>query len=272
MCRFVGVVSKKPVLIGKFLDEPENSLIRQSRHSQEGKLGLHGDGFGLSWYNHTLVDPTPAIFKSVQPAWNDENLKSLVHKVETHCLLGHVRAATVGPVNRENCHPFCYRHWSYVHNGTIVGFEDIKQHLVGHLDNELYQQIKGQTDSEHFFYLVLSYLNRRPIDFLHESIKCAVSDIHQWQEKQGIKPAYRLNLLMTDGIRMLACRICYPVSSDWLSLYIHENENTVIMSSERLWDDGNWHEMDINSLYVIDEDFNRSILSFSIPDRMSMSS
>jgi predicted glutamine amidotransferase len=45
-------------------------------------------------------------------------------------VVGHNRAATLGKVNKENTHPFSYEHVIGVHNGTVIGWEDI---LAGHI-------------------------------------------------------------------------------------------------------------------------------------------
>lgn len=270
MCRFVGVLSKNEFLLSKFLDLPENSLIKQSKKSQEGNLGLHGDGFGIAWYNHKLLDPQPAIFKSTQPAWNDENLKSLVSKVESHCLLGHVRAATVGSVSRENCHPFHHRQWACVHNGTIVDFDMLKQKAATSIPQDFYQHIKGQTDSEYLFYLLLSHHYKLGFADLPVSLSRAVSDFHYWQQELGLSTSYRINLLLTDGIRMMACRVCCPETSDWLSLNMYQDDESIVFSSEKLWDSDGWKEMENNTITLVDEDHNIDILPFTLQSRVKV--
>ena len=270
MCRFVGALSKKEFLLSKFLDLPENSLIKQSKKSQEGHLGLHGDGFGIAWYNHRLEDRAPAIFKSTQPAWNDENLKSIVSKIETHCLLGHVRSATVGSVSRENCHPFHHQRWSFVHNGTIDQFDKIKQRAVSSIPLDLFQKIRGQTDSEYLFHLLLSHHGQQGISDLPTSLSRAISDFHYWQQELGLENGYRINLLLTDGIRMLACRVFYPDTSDKLSLYVYRDEELILFSSEKLWDSPKWDEMKNNTIMLVDEDFNIETVPFSLQSRVKI--
>jgi len=51
-----------------------------------------------------------AVYKSLEPAWNDLNLRELASGVLSPLVFAHVRAATVGGiVSRENCHPFKVR-------------------------------------------------------------------------------------------------------------------------------------------------------------------
>ena len=39
-----------------------------------GATTTNGDGFGIGWYGEGSV---PAVFKSVDPAWNDRNLREV---------------------------------------------------------------------------------------------------------------------------------------------------------------------------------------------------
>ena len=73
MCRWLAY-SGSPVLIEELLYKPQHSLIDQSLHSRLGAETTNGDGFGIGWYG---VGETPGVFHSVEPAWNDRNLRDL---------------------------------------------------------------------------------------------------------------------------------------------------------------------------------------------------
>ena len=70
MCRWLAY-SGTPVLLDDLLYKPAHSLIDQSLHSRLGVETTNGDGFGVGWYGEW---ETPAVFKSIEPAWNDRNL------------------------------------------------------------------------------------------------------------------------------------------------------------------------------------------------------
>ena len=74
MCRWLAY-SGDPVLLDELLYKPRNSLIVQSLHSRLGAETTNGDGFGVGWYS---AQPTPGVFRSVEPAWNDRNLPELL--------------------------------------------------------------------------------------------------------------------------------------------------------------------------------------------------
>ena len=77
-----------------------------------GYGNLNGDGFGIGWFSpesSSRQDPTPCVFTSITPAWNNENLNRLAMKLESGLIFAHVRAAYPGmPVSEQNCHPFQY--------------------------------------------------------------------------------------------------------------------------------------------------------------------
>src|SRR6056300_1646366 len=112
MCRFLTYFSNQPILLENLLDKPTNSLIKQSHEAKEGTHGVNADGFGIAWYDFD-IDSHPGVFKSIQPAWNDNNLIHLSQKIRSPCFLAHVRASTIGDVNQNNCHPFAYENYAF---------------------------------------------------------------------------------------------------------------------------------------------------------------
>ena len=77
MCRWLAY-SGSPILLEKALYSPAHSLIDQSLHSTLGAEATNGDGFGIGWYDDP---PTPGVFRSIEPAWNDVNLRELAAHV-----------------------------------------------------------------------------------------------------------------------------------------------------------------------------------------------
>src|SRR5829696_4851703 len=153
MCRWLAY-SGSPILLEELLYKPEHSLIDQSLHARLGVETTNGDGFGVGWYDANAH--APAIFRSVEPAWNDRNLREVAGHVESPLFLAHIRASTGTPVQQTNCHPFRYGSWLWVHNGAIRCFTQLKRELVMAVDPELYPSLIGSTDSEVMFHLALT--------------------------------------------------------------------------------------------------------------------
>src|SRR2546429_7542083 len=152
MCRWLAY-SGSPILLSQALYAPAHSLIDQSLHSKLGAEPTTGDGFGVGWYDAT---PTPGVFRSIEPAWNDANLRELAAHISSGHFFAHIRAAIGSAVQQTNCHPFRHGTWLWMHNGFIDGFEAIKRDLILAIDPSLYPEVKGQADTEVLFYLALT--------------------------------------------------------------------------------------------------------------------
>jgi predicted glutamine amidotransferase len=107
---------------------PENSMLNQSLSARYSIMTTNADGCGLGWYAERLE---PGVFRDVLPAWNDQNLISLARQVKTPLFFAHARAATFGPIQRSNCHPFAFGNKMFMHNGQIGGFESIRREVEG---------------------------------------------------------------------------------------------------------------------------------------------
>jgi glutamine amidotransferase len=269
MCRFVAYLGEKPIILSEVLQKPSNSLVKQSKNALEGKLGLNADGFGVSWYNHN-IDQEPGLFRSIQPAWSDENLYYLSKKISSKCFLGHVRASTVGNVNILNCHPFVHKQFSFVHNGTVRDFNLLKKKLINNLSEEAFDLIKGQTDSEHLFTLIIDILskqNKSPsLNNLYLCFYEAIEQIKSLKNSIGLNSSTKINSVFTDGHRLIATRYISTNNSDTLSLYYSTNNSSadeseyynhkyVLIASEPISDYFNtWHELPINHIMLVNKD------------------
>jgi glutamine amidotransferase len=140
-------------LIKDALYSPVHSLIDQSLHSQLGAETTNGDGFGIGWYDPEAI---PGVFHSIEPAWNDQNLRELTRAIESSLFFSHVRAAAGPPIQQTNCHPFRYQNWLFMHNGALADFASVKRDLTFAIDPSLYPHVLGTTDSEVLFHLALT--------------------------------------------------------------------------------------------------------------------
>src|SRR5215813_7559224 len=153
MCRWVGYLGS-PIAPRELLHDPQCSLIEQSRRRAPNMEIPNGDGTGLGWYEHRAE---PALFRSITPAWGDENLLELATEIRTRLFLAHVRAGTGTPVQETNCHPFRYDRWLFVHNGYVGGFTQVRRDLMLAIRPDLFPNILGSTDSELMFHLALTF-------------------------------------------------------------------------------------------------------------------
>lgn len=192
MCRWMAY-SGDPILAEDLLFKPQHSLIDQSLHSRLGVTTTNGDGFGIGWYG---TGDEPAVFKSVEPAWNDRNLREVASQVNTRLLFAHIRASTGTPVQRSNSHPFRYRKWLWMHNGCIAGFDLLKRELMFAIAPHLYPYIEGSTDSEALFFLALTFgLQDDPIG----AVARAVGTVERVAHEHGVDTPVQMSAATTDG-------------------------------------------------------------------------
>ena len=192
MCRWLAY-SGSPVLLEELLYKPKHSLIVQSLHSQLGAEETNGDGFGVGWYG---AYETPAVFHSVNPAWNDRNLREMSGHITSGLVFAHIRASTGSPVQQTNCHPFRYGRWLWMHNGLIFDFAKVHRDLALEVDPSLYPHMEGTTDSEVFFHLALTYgLEDDPV----AAVERAVGFIETTGRRHGVEYPIQGTMATTDG-------------------------------------------------------------------------
>ena len=186
--------SGDPVLVEDLLFRPVHSLIDQSLHSRMGATTTNGDGFGIGWYGE---GPKPAVFKCIEPAWNERNLREIASQIRTPLLFAHIRASTGTAVQRSNCHPFRHENWMWMHNGAVHGFHVMKRDLAMAVDPSLYDGIEGSTDSEMLFFLALTFgLTDDPFT----AVAKAVGFVEEVGARRGVENPMQGTIATTDGI------------------------------------------------------------------------
>ncbi len=212
MCRWLAY-SGSPVCLEDLLFEPKNSLVVQSKHSQMGATTTNGDGFGVGWYGRL---ETPGVFTSIEPAWNDRNLREISAQATSRRVFAHIRATTGTAVQQTNCHPFRHERWLWMHNGAIFGFPKVKRDLAFAVDPALFPQIEGSTDSEMFFHLALTFgLKDNPV----EAVSRAVGLIEETGHRHGVDFPIQMTVATTDG------------ESTWAFRYSSEGRSRTLFQS-----------------------------------------
>ncbi len=218
MCRWLAY-SGSPVRIEELLYKPKHSLIDQSLHSQLGAETTNGDGFGIGWYGQF---ETPGVFHSIEPAWNDRNLRDLSAHIESRLVFAHIRASSGSPIQQSNCHPFRHGRWLWMHNGVIGDFRRIKRDLMLCIDPALYPEIEGSTDSELFFFLALTLgLEDDP----PAAVEQAVGVIEHVGANHGVDHPIQMTVATSDGRSVWAFR--YSSEGKSRSLFFSTDVSTL---------------------------------------------
>jgi glutamine amidotransferase len=199
MCRWLAY-SGSPILLKDVLYGGTNSLVDQSLHSRLGAEPTNGDGFGVGWYGAAA---TPGVFHSIEPAWNDQNLRELSGHISSPLFFTHIRAAIGSAVQQTNCHPFRHDDWLFMHNGYINEFATIKRDLVLAIDPSLYPQIQGQADTEFLFYLALTFgLQDDP----PSAVAKAIGLVEEVAARHDVPHPFQGTVATTDGVSTWAFR------------------------------------------------------------------
>ncbi len=267
MCRFV-FYSGRSIRLASLLTEPEHGLIAQSTHARERDEPLNGDGFGVAWYGPDANEP-PAQFRSITPAWSNRNLHELARVVTSSCILAHVRAATQQlEVSESNCHPFRYGRYAFMHNGDIGGFKKLRRPLINELSDDAFNLIRGSTDSEHLFALIIDSMLRQTgstlslADILRQGIQRALDLVKKYAPGEYCY----INAVFTDGRSSAICRFTTDEPNEADSLYLNQGRRytctegvcrmlepgdqtaAAIVSSEPLSDESGWTAIPVNHL------------------------
>eukprot|EP00931_Biecheleriopsis_adriatica_P085906 TRINITY_DN60676_c0_g1_i1.p1 TRINITY_DN60676_c0_g1~~TRINITY_DN60676_c0_g1_i1.p1 ORF type:complete len:1375 (+),score=221.29 TRINITY_DN60676_c0_g1_i1:183-4127(+) len=176
---------------------------------------LNADGFGVGWY--AQQGSVPCVFTSLKPAWNDPNLRNLSEEVRSPMIFAHIRAA--GPsssVNDACCHPFKAGRLLFAHNGLVGNFEKCRRQLLSRLNEYAFSVAIDHAciDSVVAFAIFLTELGVASEEealaeqngdsmcsALTRTIECLTEACASFGPEESL-----LNLMVTDGQRIVACR------------------------------------------------------------------
>ena len=162
MCRVLAFIGPETPLENLLLT-PTNSLVNQAldpeRHPE---LQLAGWGFG-AWSETLLKPEDPFIYRRPMAAFYDDNLERIVPSLRASTMLAHVRAAAYDAkvvMVDENCHPFSFdgTPWIVAQNGYLPNWQLLQRELLQHCKDDYLEQMKGTTDTEFLYALLLSLL------------------------------------------------------------------------------------------------------------------
>jgi predicted glutamine amidotransferase len=276
MCRFVAYIGS-PIVLNGLLFKPKNSLINQSIHAHESDEPLNGDGFGIGWYMPNL-DPDPGVFVSVRPAWNERNLRYIAPKIQSDCILAHVRAASQGDVTEFNCHPFHHGKYLFMHNGDIEDFMKIRRALLDGLSNEAFEEIGGQTDTEHLFAVFMDELKKSNLtnpspEEMANALEQSIHYVQELKVKYNASPDSYINAVVTNGDVLVAVRYVsspelvastlyyasggeYECEGDACRMRQDDTTKAVLVVSEKLTSyHHEWTEIPVNNILTVDRNF-----------------
>lgn len=233
MCRFLAYRGDA-ILLEALVAAPEHSLIQQSRHARQAHTTTNGDGFGLGWYGERVE---PGVYREVQPAWSDENLRSICAQVRSRLFFAHVRASTGTATSRANCHPFTAGRFMFMHNGQVGGWASVRRQVEALIPDALYACRRGTTDSEA---ILLAAMADGLKDAPAAAMGRTLGRVRAMMAEAGVEEPLRFTAVLTDGAQLWAFR--WASDDAPATLYWREEGANLVIVSEPIDDaPGVWH-------------------------------
>jgi glutamine amidotransferase len=188
--------------------------LLEEREALDAALPKVADGWGAGFYQagEALHRKLP------QPIEGQISWSGVLDGVRSHVVVAHVREATVGDRRADNTQPFRMRQWLFAHVGEVAGFAAIRERMIESLPDFLRRNIRGQTDSEVLFHVVLSFLHDAgqldSVDVAAAAVvgalRGAVTLADRYAREVGATPR-SLSLALTNGRQLYVLRRGSPL-------------------------------------------------------------
>ena len=218
MCRHLAWLGA-PRTLASLVLEGEHSLLEQSYRPLRQRHGtVNAEGWGVGFY--PAGRDTPARWRSARPLWSDASFASVAPAIESACVLAAVRSASAGmPIDEASAAPFGDGQWLLSHNGVL------DRDVLGPQP-----RAESMCDAAQ---LAAYVFDRGPAD-----VGKIVADVGRRDTNA------RLNLLLTDGVRVLG-----TTWGDTLSLL--QTDDGVLLASEPTDGDPRWVDIPDRHLVVV---------------------
>ena len=231
MCEMLGISAKRR--------REANATLRELFSHAE----RHPHGWGLARFPATVGRDAPIaslIEKEPHKATVSEHLRHLLdERIDDPTILAHIRFATVGPMDYENCHPFTGtdnsgRVWTLAHNGTVFD---------GAVLNEYIGVQYGETDSERVLLHLIDLVDRAQIRLGRPLSESERFDVLA-SAIAALANGNKLNLLIFDG------DVLYAHTNFRGALYFLKDEDSITLSTNPL-SHGDWNPLPFTRLVAI---------------------
>lgn len=222
MCELLGISSSIKICANELLKEFYT-------HSQ-----FHPNGWGLAIFHGDVASIEKEPIRAIDSIYLKERLKQ---DIITKTLIAHIRLATSGSIDYNNCHPFVRqdnykRRWTLAHNGTI---------FHGDILNSYFYKQEGQTDSERILYYIIDQINLEQSKFNRELTCKERFDIID-NIVCILASGNKLNLLIYDGEMMYVHTNCAH------TLYVYQTNETTYLATKPVGK-YSWKELPMNQLF-----------------------
>jgi glutamine amidotransferase len=211
MCRVLAYIGPETPLESLLLT-PSNSLVNQSLDPEHyPDLHLAGWGFG-AWSEHLLKPEDPFIYRRPMAAFYDDNAGRIIPSLQVSTMLAHVRAASYNSkavLIDENCHPFSFDEtpWIMAQNGDMPNWMLLQRELLQHCEDRYLAQMRGTTDTEFLYALLLSLLDGDSDKDVQRAIEEMVRLIAQAMEDLDLPALTKMKMALVSPHRIIGVNV-----------------------------------------------------------------
>lgn len=264
-------------LFGFFGTDKVNLSCVDSGEAGEESVRKESDGWGIGFFKNDAS----FLFKKASKASGGSRIANIAEVVSSNVFISHLRFATIGERKEANTQPFRWGSWVFAHQGTVEHFRKIKPRIMRKLPPAYKKLVRGNTDSEHLFYLFLSLLREKGSIKKGEISKTdAVQGIvelgkviAEFCEEAEVEKYPTMNFLVSNGQYLIASRNGSPLyyclvkpESDFETRFrsnetglVYELQNLeeeisyVLVTSEKYSDSPMYVEIADNTIFTVDE-------------------
>jgi predicted glutamine amidotransferase len=235
MCRLLGFVSHEKQSLEHAVGADFVEFVTLS--------SVHCDGWGVATINHD--ESVAHVVRQPEAAQTSQEFSKVIDQSVSDGALLHLRWATAGlPVSENNTHPFAYQDISFIHNGATYP----PAALESQISAELIPLIQGDTDSERYFYFVISKI--KELGFV-EGCKAAANYIRANVDYSSINA-----MIMNENQWVIICehhtdRAPEWAPDDYYELKYKADQDGVLVASTG-WNQPGWKVLPNHHMLVID--------------------
>ncbi len=211
MCRVLAYIGPEAPLESLLLT-PSNSLVNQALDPEHyPDLQLAGWGFA-AWSEHLLKPEDPFLYRRPMAAFYDDNAAHIVPSLQASTMLAHVRAAAYDAkvvMVDENCHPFSVDEtpWIMAQNGDLPSWMLLQRELLQHCEDKYLKQMRGTTDTEFLYVLLLSLLDGDSDEDVQRAIEKMIALIAQAMQDLDLPALTKMKMALVSPHRIIGVNV-----------------------------------------------------------------
>lgn len=243
MCRLLAYASSEPSTLQSVVGSTLNNFVELSKE--------HKHGWGLT--TCATIAGVQERQRDLTPAFQSQLFSEVAEHVTSDGALLHLRLASKGlAIDISNNHPFIHGDISFMHNGTIRPPSSVEKLI----DADLISELTSTTDSERYFFAILSAAKT---EGLINGIISTVKKISTTCDYSAIN-----SITLTPDFLIAVCQFNEEEQSEWTVADHYElrftKEDGAIKVASTGWGHDDWTPLKNGTMLVV----NRADLSYKV--------